>query len=70
VLPFVEHQLAIGIAPKWAAKAGLASGMLTELRMTSVPPPRKLFLAVNEKYPNSSVCSKFIDLLKAGTKEL
>ncbi len=64
ILPFVTNKLAIGIAPEWVLKVGAGSETLHILNTEMSIPTRKMFLAINKKYPISPVCQKFIDLVK------
>lgn len=64
ILPFVTNKLAIGIAPEWVLKVGAGSETLHILNTEASIPTRKMFLAINKKYPISPVCHKFIDMVK------
>lgn len=62
VCPLVENRLGIGIAPMWALDE-YKSGNLRKLNTAFSIPTRKIFLAINNKYPISPLCRKFIQLI-------
>lgn len=63
IVPFVENNLAIGVFPSEFLNYGLKRGTFFQLKTTEQLPPRKLYLAINDELPMSSVCREFIHSL-------
>ena len=61
VLPFVEKELAIGLAPEWTIQASTCSENLRKLNTSFSIPARKIFLAFGDRHSLSPACRNFID---------
>lgn len=69
VCHFVENQLGIGIAPQWTL-VQYKSSNLKKLETAFSIPKRKIFLAINNKYPISPLCHQFINLIQTGMSSI
>jgi len=65
VAQFIREDLGIGILPREYVAGDLASGELMELKMTSLPETRSLYIATNPNVPFSEAGRQFMELLKA-----
>lgn len=63
ILPFVENRLAIGLAPRWVMQTSAISDQLRELNTSFTIPPRKVFLASNDRRTLSPIHRKFLDCI-------
>ncbi len=61
VLPFVERRLAIGLAPRWTISTSAIAHELRELNTNFSIPPRKIFLAYNNKSLLTPICREFLN---------
>jgi len=63
VLPFVENRLAIGLAPRWVLRTSAIADQLRELNTAFSIPPRRIFLASNDRRSLSPICRKLLDVI-------
>lgn len=69
IVPLVENQLGIGIIPKNFVQPYLQSGQFLQIHTRELPPPRKMYLAVNPDIPISAISEQFIQFMDTNKKE-
>lgn len=61
---FILEDLGIGILPREYVAEDLASGKLMELKMTSLPQVRSLYITTNPNVPISEAGRQFLEVLR------
>ena len=64
---FILEDLGIGILPREYVAEDLASGKLMELKMTSLPHVRSLYITTNPNVPVSEAGRQFLEVLRSGS---
>ena len=62
VQTLVERGLGIGFLPEAMIRDKLAEGSLVQLKLTTLPPKRSIFLAVTPSHPVSPIAREFISM--------
>ena len=68
IVPLVENQLGLGIIPKDFVELYLQSGQFIQIHTQELPPPRKMYLAVNPDIPISAISRQFIQFIDTNEK--